>query len=468
MKRNDMQKNNKENYVVSTQEKFFYGLGDFAINIAYGAIGFYLMFFFTDVAGLEARLAGMIFLIARIWDAVSDYLMGYISDKTSTRMGKRRPFILLGSVPFGFFFALLWLVPFTETSLQFLYYITITILFNTAFTIVAVPYNAMLPDMTQNYDERTALSGYKMGLSFVGTLVAAAGTMIIVDMFFEGKQEYLTSFPVAGTILGVVISLSLLLTFRETKERITHDSQNHENLAKTFLSVMQLQEFRMILGMFLFNMIGFDLLQVILIYLLKHVVRLSEDFTFVIMAIPLVIAVASTPFWVKLATKLGKKKTYIISAFYFTSVLLLCLVAPPQNIWFIVLITTLAGVGISASQVIPYSIIPDVIEIDEYRNGRRREGAFYGIILFLYKVASAAAVSSVAFILAYFGYLEKGAGGQELIEQPQSAIIAIRFIAGLGPGIFFLISAFFVNRLAIDKENFEAIKKKIENKKQQK
>ena len=173
-------------------------MGDFALMIGYGAIGFYFVFFLTDVAGLPAAWAGYIFLIARVWDAFIDYAMGFITDATKSRWGRRRPYILFGAIPFGIIFALLWIVPFHSQTLLFIYYLSISVLFNTAFAIISIPYNSMMPELTQDYDERTSISGVRMALSFSGTLVAAAGIMVVVDLFFPGKAAYLSSFPIMG------------------------------------------------------------------------------------------------------------------------------------------------------------------------------------------------------------------------------------------------------------------------------
>ncbi|HUX11917.1 MAG TPA: glycoside-pentoside-hexuronide (GPH):cation symporter [Spirochaetia bacterium] len=452
----------KDGYTVPVREKLSYGLGDFANNVAYGGIGFYFIFFLTDVAGVPAGIAGTILLIARLWDAITDYFMGVISDRTRSRFGRRRPYILAGSLPFGIAFALLWIIPTGDPVLLFLYYTGATVLFNSAFTVVAIPYNSMLPELTQNYDERTSIAGYKMSLSFVGTLVAAAGIMLFVDVIFPGKPAYAASFPLMGIVFGAVITATLIVTFAGTRERIVAPAPAHPaGLFSTFRSILRLREFRIVLAMFLFNMVGFDLIQTLLIYFLKHVVQIPDALTFVIMAIPLLVAIAAAPFWISIGQKFGKRKAYIWAAIYLTATLLVCLLVPVGDLALIVVVASLAGVGISASQVIPFSIVPDVIEIDEYQNGVRREGAFYGITMFLYKVASAVAIAGASALLGLFGYIETTSGSASVV-QPASAITGIRVLLGVGPGIFFLISAYFVYRLPITRERFEEIKRLIE------
>ncbi|MBN1531682.1 MAG: MFS transporter [Spirochaetes bacterium] len=455
----------KEGFVVPTGEKIAYGMGDMAINIAYGAMNFYFLFFLTNVAGISAVVAGGIIMAAVAWDAITDYWMGLISDRTSTRMGRRRPFILFGAVPFGLCYALLWLVPFDDPRALAAYYFVIVILYKVAFTVVSIPYNSLHPELSQNYDERTSISGYRMSLSFVGTLLAAAGIMLVVDVLFPGRPAYGRSYPVQGMIFGAFMTVILLVTFAGTKERTPAVAPHaaFQGFFKSLSSTLALREFRYVLGMFIFNMVGFDLMSALLVFFLKDVIHIPEDFTFIIMAVPLVVAVASAPLWVYLGERWGKRKAYRTAALYLAMVFLACLVAPVGSKPFVIGVCVLAGVGISASQVIPFSIIPDVIEVDEYEHGTRREGAFYGVIMFLYKVSAAVAINVASLLLGLFGYVESTAG--QITAQPASALWAVRILIGVGPGLCFLVSAFFVHRLPITRERFDEIKRIIQERK---
>lgn len=444
---------------VSLREKVSYGIGDMGLNVAYGAVSFYTVFFLTDVAGLPPAWAGYIFLIARLWDALIDPAIGAMSDRTRSRYGRRRPYLLYGAVPFGIAFSLMWFVPFSSPSLLFVYFTIVTILFNTAFAAVGMPYNALLPDITQNYDERTSITGYRIGLSFIGTLLAAAGIMVIVDVVFPGKSEYRTSFPIMGCILGAIIIVCMLLVFLGTKER---SGANPNAVSIPFLqsmkSLVRMKEFRVVLGMFLFNMIGFDVITAINVYFIKYVVRISDDISYLFLAIPLLVAAAVTPLWVAISKRWGKQKAYQAAVVYFLLPLMLCLIVPAGNIPFVVAIVVLMGVGISAAQVLPYSLLPDFIEYDEYENGVRREGAFYGVVSLIYKIASAAAVASVSIALGWFGYIESSV---EAVEQPGTAVFGIRLLMGVLPAVFFILSAIFVGRISTNKAAFDRMKQAI-------
>lgn len=442
------------------REKIFYGLGDMGNNVAYGAVGFYFVFFLTDVAGISPIWAGYIFMVVRIWNAVCDLVMGAISDHTKSRFGRRRPFLLFGAVPLGIGFALLWTVPFQETAWQVIYYTVIGILFNTLYSLVSIPYNALLPELSQDYDERTSISGYKMAFSFVGSLLSAMGVTLIVDTIYPGKISYLESFPVMGRVLAVVLAICILFAFAGTKERVEpKEPKNQGSLRHNLKSLLQLKEYRLVLGVFIFNMVSFDIIMALYIYFMKYALKISDSMSSVFMAIPLVAAVVVTPMWVSISNRLGKQRTYIIAAIYFLIPLFACMFIPAGNLGITAVVTVLIGIGISASQVLIFSILPDIVEIDECKNGVRREGIIYGSTMLLYKIGSAVMVALVTAALGWFGYAEST--GSVIAVQSAGTIFGIRLLMSGMPALCLVLSVLFIRKLAIGKESFEDVKKSI-------
>jgi len=448
---------------VTKREKISYGLGDLGNNVAYGAMGFYLVFFLTDVAGMSPIWAGYLFMIIRIWNAVSDLIMGSVSDRTRTKFGRRRPYLLWGALPLGISFAMLWMVLDHQSMIVMLIYYSLAgILFSTMFSMVSIPYNALLPEISQDYDERTSISGYKMAFSFVGSLLSAMGVTLIVDTLYPGKTMYHISFPVMGAVLGVMIVLSILAAFFGTKERVQPKSDDSsDSIWKNLISLIKMKEYRFVLGAFIFNMVGFDIIMALYIYYMKYALKIADDISYIFMAVPLVCAVVATPFWVSLSNKLGKQKTYIYSAFYFLIPLVTCLFIPKGNIPLIIVMIILMGIGISASQVLAFSMLPDIVEVDELKNGTRREGIIYGTSMFLYKISSALMVAGVSAAMGIFGYVESQ--GNEIVEQTSLAVLGIRVLISVMPALCFLLSAYFVKKLSLGKETFEQIKKSIAN-----
>jgi sugar (Glycoside-Pentoside-Hexuronide) transporter len=445
------------------REKVAYGLGDLGNNVAYGAMGFYLVFFLTDVAGLSPLWAGYIFMIVRIWNAIFDLIIGVVSDRTKTRHGRRRPYLLFGAIPLSISFALLWQMFFKDMNQMIIYYIIAGIFFSTMYSFVAIPYNSLLPEMSQDYDERTSISGYKMAFSFVGSLLSAMGVTLIVDTIYPGKSMYQVSYPVMGLILGAVIAVTVLLAFLGTKERVEPKiSEQKENFWKNLFSLFKLKEYKLVLGIFIGNMVGFDVIMALYIYFMKYALKVSSDISYIFMAIPLVIAVVVTPLWVNMSNRIGKQRTYIISAIYFLIPLISCIFLPEGKMIPIIIVVVLIGAGISASQVLTFSILPDVVEVDELKNGVRREGIIYGSTMFLYKVSSAVIVAIVTSLMGLFGYVESA--GDAIIQQPSSAIFGIRLLISCVPALFFVLSAIFVRKLPLGKEAFDKIKESVAEK----
>ncbi len=180
----------------------------------------------------------------------------------------------------------------------------------------------------------------------------------------------------------------------------------------------------------------------------------------VFVAIPLVCAIASSFVWVKLSEKFNKHKVYTIACVYMAFVLIFAIFVPAKNIATTILLCVFAGFGMSAIQILPYASVPDVVEVDEYVNGTRREGAYYGITQFMYKVANGVSIALVSAVLGAFGYIESTDG--TAIQQPDSALLAVRIVLGALPGVIFLISIIFSRRANLSRERFATIKAELD------
>lgn len=449
------------------KEKFFYGLGDLSANIMFAAISFYLLYFFVNVGGLKAELASAVFLIAKFWDAFTDYLMGRISDKTKSKWGKRRVYMLFGAVPYGLAFLLLWIAPFGESAQvgKMIYYTLAYMLFNTAWTVVYIPYNAITANMTDNYDERTSLNGIRIALANVGIILGAALFALFADgqeslfykLFGNAKHAYLMS----ASIFAIISIVIMLLCAGNIKERIDDAEQNDKGFFVTLKEFFKLPEFRNVMLCYLLSMVGFDIIMAVFMFFINDSLGFSGGaMAMVFVAIPLVCAIASSFVWVKLSEKFNKHKVYTIACVYMAFVLIFAIFVPAKNIATTILLCVFAGFGMSAIQILPYASVPDVVEVDEYVNGTRREGAYYGITQFMYKVANGVSIALVSAVLGAFGYIESTDG--TAIQQPDSALLAVRIVLGALPGVIFLISIIFSRRANLSRERFATIKAELD------
>ncbi len=465
--------------MISKKEKFFYGMGDLSANILFSSVSFYLLYFLVKIAGLSAFLVPIIFLIGKLWDAFTDYLMGLISDKTKSKYGKRRIYMILGAVPFGLCFMLLWIIPFEmTTTIKCIYFTLIYMLYNTAFTVVYIPYNSLSANMTNDYDERTSLNAVRIIMANVGILLGAA----IFSLLAEGKDSILyridgtekTAYLVAGIIFGIIATVTMIICTLNVKERIDSNNQNSYSFFETLRQFFKLKEFKYNLIFYLLSMVGFDIIMAIFMFYIRDSLALGGGLiSMLFIAIPLITAMIASVFWVNLTKNHEKHEVYKVAAIYMAIVLLLIFFVPKatkysMTLTYILLgiVVILVGIGMSAIQIIPWAILPDVIEFDEYVNGVRREGAYYGIVQFIYKVASGIGVSVVSLILGAFGYIEN----PELLEstnvvQPNAALIAIRVILGLLPGIIFIVSAIYAKKGNITRKHFNQIKNELEKRK---
>lgn len=437
------------------KQKWSYGVGDFSFSLTDTIKNVYLALFLTDVVGVSAAVAAMIFFIGSTWDYINDPLAGYITDHTRSRWGRRRPFILFGTIPFALTFILLWFKPPFETAAAIgIYYSLVVALFDTAATFVYMPYFALTPDLTADYDERTSLTGVRMFFSIAGSLVAFTVPLMIVGSFNPANADKVLQMGIA---FGVFITIPLFTAFFGTRERewtpIPHQPMNY---IKGFAAMWKNKAFVFGLFMFLFNGVTMSIVQVILLYYVKYVVE-REGQSDLIMATIFVVAILMLPFWNWITRKLNKRRAYIYGISFVAVVFLgLSTLTPKTSLTVILLLCFLAGIGVSAMHVLPWAILPDAIEVGELQTGERNEGMFYSFITLAQKVASSIAVPLVLLVLNFSGYLPNSAA------QPASAILGIRIVAGPVAAVMMGMSILFTAFYPLDRENYQKVTAELE------
>ena len=440
------------------QQKWFYGVGDLAFSLTDTIKNVYFALFLTDVVGVNPAVAAAVFFAGSTWDYINDPLVGYISDHTSSRWGRRRPYLLFGAIPYAIAFALLWLKPLlgiaaTGGVATGVYYSLILILFDTAATFVYMPYFALTPDLTDDYDERTSLTGIRMFFSIVGSLMAFTLPLMIIGGFNPDNAAKVTSM---GLIFGVFSAFPLMMVFFGTKEQ-EHKPIAHEpiNYIQSLLKLWKNRAFVSGLLMFLFNGVTLSIVQVILLYYVKYVI-VREPQSDVIMATIFVVAMLMLPLWDWVSKKLNKRLAYIYGIIFLSLVfLMLSTLNETTPLYLILILCFMAGIGVSAMHVMPWAIIPDAIEANELQSGERNEGMFYAFITLAQKVASSIAVPLVLLTLEYSGYLANST------TQPPSAIWGIRMIAGPVSAITMGLAILFTVLFPIDREDHHEIQSQL-------
>ena len=440
---------------LTLRDKWIYGSGDLGFSLTNTIRNVYLALFLTDVVGVAPKVAALAFFVGSTWDYLNDPIVGYISDRTRTRWGRRRPFLLFGALPFAAAFCLLWWQPPLEGTLALgIYYAAAFALFDTAATFVYMPYYALTPELTDDYDERTALTSIRMFFSILGGLLAFTIPLWIVGGF---QPDHADRVLLMGAIFGVIAALPLLLVFRETRERPEFMARQQTlGLRRSFALTWKNRPFIFGLGLFLFNGVTMSILEVVLLYYIKYVV-LHEPQSDLIMATIFVVAIIALPLWTWTSRRLNKRWAYIGGISFLATVLLvLSSLTPQTGFTFIMFLCVLAGIGMSAMHVLPWAILPDAIEHGELQNGERQEGMFYSQITLAQKVASSIAVPLVLLILDSSGYVANSP------TQPASAIAGIRFVSGPVPAITICLGILFTLFYPLGREKHHEITRQLE------
>ncbi len=430
--------------------KLAYGSGDWSLA-SFGTLRqvFYAIFL-TDVVGLEPRLASFAALIGIIWDAINDPIVGTLSDRVRSRWGRRRPFLLLFTIPFGLSFVALWWAP--PFHNQYLLAATVCATFmlsDTLQTLVSIPFYALTPEITSDYDERTSLSGYRMFFNLLASLATAVAAPAIVSAALAAGASQQQGYFIVSAFFGGLAVIPFFIIFAVVRERNNSDDEAEEKIP--FTKTLQMSwaniPFRFATALYMLNWITFDLVALVLPFFLAYWISkgnllqkaLGLPISSAVFACLLVTSVIVLPFWVWLARKIGKQKAYIIGMIFWAVVQLLIYSIQPGQINYILVLAVMAGISVSTAHVLPDAIFPDVIEWDELRTGARREGIFYGVKNFVRKLTGALAIFIALQVIGWFGYQSPPVGATQF-SQPDSALQAIRFL--IGPlGAILLLSA---------------------------
>ncbi len=434
--------------------KWMYGSGDLGFSITSTIVAAYFAIFLTDVVGVRPALAAIAILIGRTWDYVNDPLFGYISDHTRTRWGRRRPYLLFGPIPFAIVFTLMWWRPPIQGDVALVaYYAFIYVLYDAAATMIYMPYFALTPELTSDYDERTSLTSVRAFFSIAGSLVAFTVPLMIITGF---SPEHGTSIMAMGFIFAIVSAIPIYIVFFGTRERPEFMQQEQPGLFESIKLSVKNKPFVFSAIIFLFTWLTIDILQTMLLYFIKYAVN-REGNSDLIMATIFVVAIIALPLWTWTSRRLNKRLAYIIGMVFFAVVLLAMISltsATPLSI--ILILCVLAGIGVSAAHVIPWSMIPDAIEYGELKNGKRHEGIFYSLISLSQKVASSIAIPLALLMLDRTGYIPNSA------QQPVSAVNGIRLLVGPIPAVMLSIGILFAILYPLGREGYTRIARELE------
>lgn len=427
--------------------KIAYASGDIYGGGAFIIVGLLLLVFLTKVEGLSGTWAGIIIFVGKAWDSVTDPFMGMLSDRTKSKFGRRRPYFLIGSVAVLVSWVTLWYsFGITGEAAKIIYYMAAFILFSTAFTIVMVPYNALLADMTDDYNKRSAYTGVRLSFSAGAAIICGIVPGIITGAFGSPQTGYL----IMGITFGILFGIAWLGVFFGTWEN-TKNSRKTSFSYKEWFSVLKNKSFRQYVLIFIFSQMAIDITMAIAVFYLG--VSLQKDYLFVpAMAAILVVQLIFIIIFSAMAQKSGKKLPGIISAsvWIVANILIFNFTQQTPDV-LVVSVCALIGVGAAGCNMVSWSILPDISDVDELMTGRRREGLYSGVSTFLRKMSGGIAVGGIGFMLDIVRYSEKAvsAGTVEPIT-----FYGIKLLFSLIPTLFLIAMLIVLRKYRLGKSEF--------------
>jgi sugar (glycoside-pentoside-hexuronide) transporter len=417
-----------------------YAVGDFGINLYFISAMTYLLYFYTDVLGISAVAAAGVFGVARLIDAVTDPVMGAIAERTHSRWGRMRPYLLFGAIPLALITILTFTVPDLDADGKLAWAYTTYILFGLIYTVVTIPYATLTASLTRDYSERTQLSTYRIGCAFAGGFLVSVGTMPFVKSF----DDEALGFSMLMVVFGVVATLLLLTTFWTTKEVVQPQVIDKPPLKDSLRAVFLNPPLLVVIGIFSCGMLSFTVRQTTTIYFFIYNVGdpslIAWFFGFTLGC--MLIGIWSVP-W--LADRFGKAGAVRLGA-YLTIVACIGFYLTPYDavtqIFFWGCLVALGGTPVA---VLGWAMIPDTVEYAEHRHGTRADGTIFSTASFFQKLAKTIGGAGVALILGLAGY-------QANQEQTPEALTAIHGVLTLVPIGIMLVLIVLTKIYALDKQ----------------
>ncbi|NIN73553.1 MAG: MFS transporter [Gemmatimonadetes bacterium] len=423
------------------------------------ALTFYVFLpkYYADVLGIDLTVLGVVVLVSRVWDAIIDPAIGALSDRTRTRWGRRRPWMVAGAAPLAVCFVTLVVLPRSGDPLaEGLYLGGLTFLFFLFWTMVTVPYEALGAELSFDYDERSRLLGSREAAVLAGTLVAAVipiavgvGSDLTGDLARE-RARYLDIALIYAVLVAVAIGGCVFFV----RERVWAESQRPKAFLRNLAGIWRNRPFRILLGAYAVAALGFSVAATVILFYVQYVLGSTAGPYF--LAVYLGIGAATVPVWIFLARRLEKRRAWLLALGVNTTAFVPALLLGRGDAGIFGVIVALSALGVGGVMAIPPSMQADAIDYDEWRTGTRREGEYIGFWSIVKKLAAALSAGLAFPILDFSGYVP-GSG-----EQAPAAIWTLRLLYVGMPSLCNLIAITIAWRYPIDRRSHERIRDEID------
>ncbi|MCJ8318315.1 MAG: MFS transporter [Colwellia sp.] len=446
-----------ESYTVNLPRttKFNYGMGDFGNNIVWHMLGMWLAYFYTDIYGLHPTHVGTMYLVLRIFDAITDPLVGFWVDRTRTKYGSCRPFILFGTIPLAVSFTMLFYVPDLDETGKLIYAYVSYGLLTLTYTLVNVPFSAMAGFLSRDSDERTLLQSYRFGLGMLASVFVSFTTLHLVDFFGDGDQQY--GFFITAAVFSLLIIICLYYCFFTVKERYQPEelSANDQGLKSLVVDIKQAFSNRQLVILFIANIIFFITLTLkgtTAVYYVNHVMTDAREHLTLFMTLGTIGATLGAALSAIMWTRFDKVRAYKILMF-------ICGLLSAIPYWlpgtaFISIMSLGVITSFLSLSMVPliWSMLSDVVDYHQTITGKNQSGLFFALFLFTLKVGLGVGGAVSLWVLGTTGY----EAANEL--QNTAVVESINFISTFLPGILFIVAGIIMMFYQLDQTKREEIR----------
>lgn len=450
------------NNKLSLGTKMGYGIGSIADGAAYDFIISFLMFFLTTMAGIDPIIAGTITSIAIVWDGITDPIIGIVIDRSKSKYGKRRPFIVASAIPLCISIVLLFVDFGMEGMQKNIFYGVMVIVFWTAYTVFNIPYYALGAAITSDDDERTKLSGLRQAFNFVGVFCATSLPTFLVGKLVASGFETSTAWTYAALVVASIVAVSILIMWRATigKEKIEEVVIKEENIDKKnifieLFNVLKFKPYLIIVASATCACVTFTLFYSVLMYYTSYVLGIDEISASILFTTITVVSILMLPILTKLALIFDKRNVFIGAMVLSGTVMIVAKFFNITSLNMAVVYVAIYSVGSAAYWMFIFNLLYDVVDLDEFKNGKRRDGVIFSYYSFILKLGGAAAAQILGIMLQVNGFNE------EALVQSESTLGAIESLFTIYPGIFMLISGLVILLSPLTKSRIQELQKAL-------
>jgi glycoside/pentoside/hexuronide:cation symporter, GPH family len=439
---------------LSFKEKVGYSLGDTASHFVWDMVGFWLLFFYTDVYGISAAAAGTIMLVARFWDMAIDPIIGIVSDRTNTRWGKFRPYILFGAIPYAILAILTFTTPnFGEVG-KIIYAGATYVLLMTAYAFINLPYSALGAVMTDDTYERAGLNTYRFIAGFSGQFIVTGLALTLANFFGHGNKAQ--GFQYTVFLFAALSLVFFFITFQSTKERVQPPKAQKNSLKEDFRNLFKNQAWVILALVGIISFIMFAMQNAAIAYYFKYYLG-KEDNVQLFNVIGTVALIVALPLSKPLAKRFGNKNVFIGSSLISGLFFILIYMARVQDIYTIYAFNIIAKMAYAPAVPLLWTMIADSADYGEWKTGRRSTGLYFSAAVFAQKAGWGIGAAIAGWILTLSQFVPN-------VAQADTAITGIKLLVSVIPGILYMSCAIFMIFYKIDSKTTDLMKKDLDAK----